>query len=186
MEDSKIITMYWQRNEEVICIVSKKYGSYCFSVAKNILNTYQDAEECVNDTWLKSWNIIPPQKPNYLQMFLAKITRNFAIDRWRTNTREKRGSGEINLLLDELEECIAASNNVEKEVELRILGETMNTFLHSLPSRESDIFLRRYFYMETTASIAKKYRIRESNVLVILSRTRKKLKKQLQKEGYFS
>lgn len=185
MEDSKIIAMYWQRNEEAIRSVSKKYGSYCLLVAKNILNTYQDAEECVNDTWLKSWNTIPPQRPNYLQMFLAKITRNIAIDRWRTNTRKKRGSGEMNLVLDELEECIAASNDVEREVELTILGETINTFLHSLPSRESDIFLRRYFYIETTASIAKKYHLKESNVLVILSRTRKKLKRQLQKEGYF-
>lgn len=184
MEDQQIIELYFQRNGTAIQETSNKYGAYCYAVAKRIVCDHEDAEECVNDTWLRTWNAIPPQKPKVFRQFLVKITRNLSFDRYRANQAKKRGNGEMEAVLEELEECIAGSRNPEDEVEAGELMKSMNQFISDLPVRDGDIFLRRYYYVESTRDIAKRYAMKESNVLTILSRTRKRLKSHLIKEGY--
>lgn len=180
MDDREIIKRYWNREESAIRESQFKYGRYCFSVADRILCNPEDSEECVNDTWLKAWLAIPPEKPVHLRMFFAKITRNLAFDRYRKGIRAKRGGNETELALEELEECIAAPT----EADTAELSHIINRFLASLPERECSIFLRRYFFVESTAEIAKKFSMHESNILVILSRVRRKLKDFLNQEGY--
>ena len=179
MNDEKIIELYWARSEEAIRESDAKYGAYCYAVAYNILSEERDSEECVSDTWLRAWGSIPPQRPNYLRQFFAKITRNLSIDRYR---RQKR----INPCapLDELAECVSGTDTIENALQQTALAESINRFLHKLPARECGIFLRRYFYAETVARIAAQYRVKESNVYMILSRTRKKLREHLLKEGF--
>ncbi len=183
MDDKEIIALFESRNENAIEETAKKYGSYCHAIANGILANTQDAEECVNDTWLRTWNSIPPQKPNSLKWFLAKITRNLSFNRYQEKTREKRGGGEIALVLDELDEVIGDSYDMETAFLQKEIRSALNRFLRELPERDADIFIRRYFYVESTEMIAKRYFMRESNVRLILSRTRKKLKEFLKKEG---
>lgn len=184
MNDSEIIELYWKRDEQAITESQNTYGAYCYTIANNILHNCEDAEECVNDIWLRTWNLIPPQKPKYLSLFLGKITRNLSFDRWRKNHAKKRGEQEIHLVLDELKECIPASDDIEQEILAEELSEKINQFLGVLKKRDREIFLRRYYYVESTWDIANRYAIKESHVLVILSRVRKKLEQFLKKEGY--
>ena len=184
MEDKQIIELYWQRDEIAIEETSKKYGVYCLAIAENILNNQEDAMECLNDTWLKAWNAMPPQKPENLKLFLAKITRNLSLNRMEAQNAKKRGNGEFTLVLDELSECIASYSDVENTYLAKELGEIVRKFVRKLPEREGNVFVRRYFFMEPVAVIAKRYRMTENHVMVMLSRTRKKLKKYLVKEGY--
>lgn len=184
MEDRQIIELYWQRDEAAIGETDAKYGVYCFSVAQNILTNREDAEECVSDTWLRAWNTMPPQRPSYLRLFLAAITRNLSFDRYRARSAAKRGGGEVESALEELEECVPGSADPAAEVEAQELAESVNRFLRGLPQRDCDIFLRRYFYVEPPAEIAERYQLKKSHVLVLLSRTRQKLKDHLTKEGY--
>lgn len=184
MEDSRIVGLYWQRNPDAISETAGKYGAYCFSIANHILRNTEDSEECVNDTWLQAWNAIPPQRPGALRMFLAKITRNLSINRFHAQSAEKRGAGEITLVLDELAQCLPGGTDVEAEYEGRELGECIRRFVRALPEREGNVFVRRYFFTEPAAAIAERYGLSEGNVMVILSRTRKKLKAKLIREGY--
>ena len=184
MEDSRIIELYWQKNADAISETSSKYGAYCYTIADNILHSIEDSEECVNDTWLHAWNAMPPQKPNVLRMFLAKITRSLSVNRFKARSAEKRGGGEINLVLDELADCLAGETNVEAEYEDKELEQCIRRFVRGLPERDGNVFVRRYFFTEPVAVIAKRYGLTESNVTVILSRTRKKLRLKLAKEGY--
>ena len=184
MEDSQIIELYWQKNADAISETSSKYGAYCYTIADNILHSIEDSEECVNDTWLHAWNAMPPQKPNVLRMFLAKITRSLSVNRFNARSAEKRGGGEINLVLDELADCLAGGTNVEAEYEVKELEQCIRRFVRGLPERDGNVFVRRYFFTEPVAVIAKRYGLTESNVTVILSRTWKKLRLKLAKEGY--
>ena len=186
MEDSRIVELYWQKNADAIKETDSKYGAYCFAIADNILHNNEDSEECVNDTWLNAWNAMPPQKPTKLQMFLAKITRNLSFNRFNARSAEKRGGGELVLVLDELAECLAGESDVESEYEARELGRCIRMFVRALPERDGNVFVRRYFFTEPVAEIAKRYGLTDNNVMVILSRTRKKLKVHLIKEGFFS
>lgn len=184
MDDEKIIELYFARDEQAVAETDKKYGAYCFTLASSILGSREDAEETVSDTYLKTWQAIPPKKPNVLKMFLAKITRNLAFSRWRSSTAEKRGGGELTLVLEELGGCIAASESVEDSLNVRELAKTIRCFLNTLPQREQDIFLRRYFFVEESDNIARRYGMKRSTVLRTLSRTREKLKIYLTREGY--
>ena len=186
MEDSQIIELYWQRNTDAITKTNSKYGAYCFTIANNILHSKEDSEECVNDTWLRAWNAIPPQKPGKLQIFLAKITRNLSFNRYNARMAEKRGGGEILFVLDELAECLAGESDVENAYQLKELNQCIRLFVRRLPARDGNVFVRRYFFTDPVAAIAKRYGLTENNVMVILSRTRKKLKAHLIKEGYFN
>lgn len=184
MEDSQIVELYWQKNADAISETAKKYGAYCFTIAEGILHSAEDSEECVNDTWLHAWNAIPPQKPDVLRMFLAKITRNLSLDRFSARNAEKRGGGEIALVLDELGECLGGGADTEAAYEAKELRQCIRHFVRTLPERDGNVLVRRYFFAEPVADIAKRYGMTENNVMVILSRTRKKLKAHLLKEGY--
>ena len=186
MEDSQIIELYFMRKEEAIKETDSKYGSYCFSIAENILHNTEDSEECVSDTWLKAWNAMPPERPTVLRMFLAKITRNLSFNRFHARNAEKRGGGEIHLVLEELAECIANESDTEEEYIAKELEQSIRFFVRDLPEREGNVFVRRYFFTEQVAVIAKRYGMTDNNVMVTLSRTRKKLRAHLCKEGYFS
>ena len=184
MDDRDLIRLFFKRDESAIQKTSEKYGHYCFTVAWNILFDREDSEECVNDTWLKTWELIPPQRPVRFQYFLAKITRNFALNRLRSETREKRGGGEYEAALEELEYALHTDSDPQKELMAAELARAVNRFVKNLPERERNIFIRRYFYLETPKQIADRYSIGTNNVSVILNRTRNRLKEMLQKEGY--
>ena len=184
MQDHDIIELYFARNEQAITESSYKYGHYCTSIALNILHNMQDAEECVNDTWLRAWNSIPPARPDYLQLYLGSITRHISLDMFRKNTTVKRGGGEIVLALDEIRDIVAPDTDVSAQIAEQEFSDIFNRFLWSLPERECNIFLRRYYYLDPIALIAKRYGLRVSNVQKILSRTRVKLRAALEKEGY--
>ena len=179
MTDERIIELFWQRNESAVKAVAVKYGTYCGVVCGNILRSSEDKDECLNDTWLRAWNSIPPQKPKNLKMFLAKIARNLAIDRYKRQNAVKRGNGETALILDELEECISNKDNVENAVIAKEIDVAINDFLKTLSERDRNIFIRRYFYADTAEKIAKQYALTVNNIMVILTRTRAKLKNYL-------
>ena len=184
MQDQEIIELYFARNEQAIIESSDKYGYYCTSIALNILQNMQDAEECVNDTWLRAWDSIPPARPNYLQLYLGSITRHISLDRFRSQKAVKRGGGELVLALDEVRDVIASDADVPTQVAEQEFSEIFNRFLWSLSERDCNVFLRRYYYLDPIALIAKRYGLSVSNVQKILSRTRAKLRAYLEKEGY--
>lgn len=185
MKDSQIIELYWNKNPQAISASEAQYGAYCFTVANGILNDPQDSEECVNDTWLRAWNAIPPTRPNVLKVFLAKITRHLSFDRYRARHSLKRGGGETALVLEELAECIADESDVEGLVNAKELGEVIRQFVAALPEREQNLFVRRYFFSEAVRMIADRFGLSENHVNVTLSRLRKRLRNHLSKEGYF-
>lgn len=184
MEDQKIIELYFARDEQAITQTQHKYGNYCLSVAQAILVDSADAEETVNDTWLRAWNSIPPQRPKVLKLFLAKITRNLALNTYRDHNAQKRGGGEVALALEELAECIPARGDIQDALDARELGRVIQKFLETQPGRERSIFLWRYFSVEPISAIAVRHGVTEVNVRKILTRTRNKLKEYLIKEGY--
>lgn len=184
MEDKTIIALLNERDEAGIEVLRRKYESYCLSVAKNILPCREDAEEVVSDIWLRVWNAIPPEHPENLRLYVARIARNLALDRYRQLHRQSRGGGQTALALEELAECIPAKNDLETQMNTRELTGAINRFLAGISQRDRNIFLRRYFHMESSAAIALRYGLRESSVRTVLSRTRKRLKTYLNKEGY--
>ena len=184
MDDIRIVELYWNRSEESISRTASKYGKYLHSIAYNILQNKEDAEESVNDTYTKAWFSMPPNRPTVLSTFLGKITRRIAIDKWRKSNAGKRGSGEIPLVLEELEECIADKNRVEQTVELKQLSVVIDNFVKSLPQTEQKVFVCRYWYMDSIDSICKQFHFSESKVKSMLYRTREKLRRELEKEGF--
>lgn len=183
MKDEEIIALYWNRNEAAISESARQYGGYCYSIAYHILNSKEDSDECVNDTWLKAWNAMPPHRPHRLSLFLGRITRNLSFDKSRAGKARKRGGGEIALVLEELDECVPSASDVEGTVMDEELDKMINRFLHTLPERECDIFLGRYWYGEPLAEIAGMFFMKENNVKASLFRSRMKLKAYLEKEG---
>lgn len=183
MDDQQIIELYWNRSDEAIAQTQKKYGRLCYKIAFNILGNPQDSEECVNDTYLRAWNVIPPKRPQKLSAFLCRITRNQALKRYASNTADKRGGGEVPLALEELAGCIPAPGSVTAQTEQRELTCQLNGFLAELPGEVRGIFLRRYWGLESVRVIALALGISESKVKVTLHRTRKKLKNYLEQEG---
>lgn len=183
MEEQQIIELYHERSETAISETAKKYGKYCYTIAYHILYNEQDSEECVNDTYLRTWEAIPPQYPNKLSAFLGKITRNLALNRYRYYTRQKRGEGQVPMALEELQECIPVSGSVEQTIEEKYLIEILNRFLYDLSKEKRMIFLRRYWYLSSIQEIAGDYEMSESKVKMTLLRVRKQLKQVLEKEG---
>lgn len=184
MEDRHIVTLYWQRCETAITETAMKYGQYLKSISFNILYDYEDAQECVNDTYNDAWNSMPPHRPERLSTFLGKITRRISIDRWRHRNATKRGGSEIPVALDELRQCVTLEESLEERVIHRELVSTLNHFLNSLPKTECQIFMCRYWYLDSIEEIANRFQFSESKVTSILFRTRKKLRILLEKEGY--
>ena len=185
MEDQEILDLFFARDELAITETDRKYGAYCYSVANRILCSKEDSEETVSDTYLRAWNAIPPQRPAFFKLFLAKIARNLAFTRWRKQTAAKRGGGETELVLEELAGCIPGPERIDDQLNAWELAKTIRSFLDTLPKREQDIFLRRYFYVEDADAIAQCYGMKRTNVNLILSRTRAKLKTYLMQEGYY-
>ena len=182
MEDERIVKLYLDRDESAISESEAKYGIYCHTIAYNILNSHEDSDECVNDTWQGAWNAIPPEKPTRLRAFLGRITRNIAIDRYRYGNAQKRAC-ETDAVIDEFWECIPSeSASVEDGI---MLKQAIYSFLSSLDTRTRVIFMRRYWYSMSVKDIASGMGISESHVSVILHRTRRKFKVHLTKEGVF-
>ena len=180
LPDEEIVNLYFDRSEEAIAACQVKYGKSCHTVAYNILHSDEDAEECVNDTWLRAWNAIPPERPTRLGAWLSTVTRRLALTRYEKKTAAKRNGG-IEASLEELSECVTAGSlTIADEV---ALSEAINGFLASLPTRTRMIFMRKYWYMDSIADIAKALGMGESAVKVTLHRTREKFRKHLAKEG---
>lgn len=182
MEDYKIVELYFERSETAISETQKKYGKYCHVIAYNVLSSELDAEECVNDTYLRAWQSIPPEQPRILKSFLGRITRNLALDRYDRAKAAKRG-GNVDVALEELEECIPSIEDGRDMSDDMAMKEAINRFLASIPRRTRIVFLRRYWYLSSIADIAEDLGLSESNVKVLLMRTRKKFKEHLEKEG---
>jgi RNA polymerase sigma-70 factor (ECF subfamily) len=181
MEDTAIISLFFEREELAIHEARTKYGRYLLKTAMNILQNNEDAEECVNDTLLKAWEHIPPQKPSNLDAFLAKITRNLSLDKWRAKNASKRGQGEMPLLLNELNDCLTQST--ESDFEHNQTETAINNFLRLLPNPSRTAFIQRYFYGEPISDISRNLGMREGAVRSLLFRTRKNLKIHLENEG---
>ena len=184
MNDSEIIDLYLERNEDAVKITSEKYGARLYAIAYGITSDASDAEECENDTYLQAWRLIPPNAPrNYFLSFLSRITRSTALDKCRKKKRGKRNMKYAELT-SEIEECIPDTDNVETETDARELGRVIGEFLKQKSVEARGIFMRRYWYMDSIKEISEKFGVSESNVSVILYRTRKELKAYLEKEGY--
>ena len=182
MTDAEIINLYWDRDQTAITQSADKYGRYCYSIANSILNNKEDSEECLNDTWHSAWGAIPPQRPNKLSLFLGRITRNLAFDKYKWKKARKRSDGELPLVLNELDECIPSSVSVEQTISDKELERLINDYLRSLPERECNIILLRYWHNKPLAEIGKRLSMKENNVKASLFRSRIKLKAFLEKE----
>ncbi len=182
MDDCRIVDLYWDRDETAITETENKYGRFCFSIANRILQNAEDARECVNDTFLAAWNAIPPHRPEILSTFLGKITRRLSLKKRRDSSAEKRGGGNSDISLDELEECIPSGQSIDDSIDIAELTKIINTFLSELPLAERRVFLRRYWYFDSIGEIASRFGFSHSKVKMMLKRTRDKLLVRLQKE----
>ena len=185
MEDDQIVALYWKRDEKAIVETRAKYSSYCRSIAYNILDCMEDAQECENDTYLAAWNAIPPHRPMFLRTFLGKLARRISLDRWKANTAQKRGGHTVTLSLDELEGCIPENLDIDTRIEQNVLASTISSFLRVLPRHERQVFLRRYWYLDSVTDIAGQFGFTQSKVKMMLLRTRQKLRQHLGMEGIF-
>ena len=185
LEDSRIIRLFFERSEQAIEELNQKYGSAVRKTAANILNDRLDVEECVNDTYLRVWNSIPPHAPDPLAGYVCKIARNLAVNRYHANRAEKR-AGSYALVLDELEECIPSGVNVETEYDAKELTAAINRFLASLDPKDRFLFVRRYWYADPVAELAAMTNNSANRISVRLFRLREKLRKRLLKEGFLA
>ncbi len=183
MTDEKIIDLLFERSEQAVTELDRKHGAAVSRVARNILGNVQDAEECVNDTYLAVWNVIPPSRPSPLRTFVCKIARNLATARYHANTAAKRNS-QYDAALEELEEYLPDSGSVEDEIEARELAKAINDFLAELGYSDRFIFTRRYWYSDSVQDIAKMAGTTANSLAVRLFRIRGKLKNYLTKEGF--
>lgn len=184
LDDSEIIGMLFDRDEDALAAIKDKYGGYCSTIARNILENNEDTEECVNDTYMRVWETVPPEKPKRLSAFLAKITRNLAIDRYRRDHSQKRGGDETELIFEELEDCVSGGSSVEATAERREMIAAVNRFLGRLPAKNRIMFVSRYCYCESVRSIAFRFGVKENSVSACLNRTRAQLREFMKKEGY--
>ena len=183
MDDLQIIELYWERSETAISETAHKYGRLCHYIAYNILHDDWDAEECVEDAYWKAWNVMPPERPKVLSAFLGRIVRNMALNRYESNTAQKRGGGRTQLVLGEWMDCVPEHRDQDHLADDIALTEAFNRFLASLPTEHRKLFVRRYWFMSSIQDIAASFSMGESKVKMILLRTRRKLKEFLEREG---
>ena len=183
MEDAEIVDLYWQRSEQAIEETERKYGAYCRHIARSVCNDREDAEECVNDTWLGAWNAMPDKRPSRLSTFLGRICRNLAIHVVERRGRLKRGGGELPLALEELGECLADTQDVERDYELREFRQAIGDFVAGLSRPERQVFVARYWYLAPVAEIAERMHFSQSKVKSMLYRLRERLGRYLKEEG---
>lgn len=179
MEDKEILELFLARDETALVQLDIKYGRYLRTIAGNILLNSADAEECVNDVLLKVWEAIPPAEPKYFSPYIAKITRNAALDRLDLSKRQKRGNGEAALPFEELEEIISGSSSLEEHAENKELVAAINKFLLKQPKSKRQLFLGRYWYCFTVSQLAEIFEVSPHNISVSLGRIKEKLKKYL-------
>lgn len=184
MEDSEIISMLESRNERAIAEIRAKYSAYLFSVSKNVTGADRDAEECENETYLRVWNSIPPNRPDSLKLYLASIARNLALDAVRARGAERRRSSEYSVSLDELGDLIASDGAPEDEADAELLRSLISSFLRTQPEWKRTVFIRRYYFFDPVKTIAKSTKMSASAVKTALFRIRAELKEYLIKEGY--
>lgn len=182
MEDQKILDLFFRRSQQAIAETDRKYGSYLYTISYNILSDREDSKECVNDTYLGAWNAIPPKRPGFLGAFLGKMTRYISIDRWRKRNAKQRGGGEILRSLEELQECIAAADP-EQELDRLELARVFREFLSSLSEPERNVFLSRYWYLESVQAISQASGFSQSKIHSMLHRLRGRLANKLREEG---
>ena len=178
-----IIDLYVDRNELAIDETATKYGNYCFAISKNIVKNHGDAEECVNETYLKAWNHIPPEIPRKLCVFLGRIVRNLSLDRYKFNRTKKRGNSEFELLLSELEDCLSTSSTIEDELDANLTLSVVNAWIRSQEAEKRIMFVKRYWDAQSISELADFFQMSESKVKSTLFRMRKNLKIHLEKEG---
>ena len=183
LTDEEIVELYWQRQERAIKETDRKYGNYLHTIAYNIIHDNLDCEECLNDTYMGTWERIPPARPNMFRAFLSKIMRNIALDRFRKNRASRRIPSELVTSLEELDECIP-TQSLETEYFIKELGRLLNGFIGSLTSREEFVFVCRYYYSDKISEIAKLLGMSEKTVSRDLAEIRKNLRELLEKEGY--
>ena len=184
MEDSRIMELFWARDERAIEEAARRHGGLCRALALRVLGDLRDAEECVSDALLAAWDSIPPARPEKLSAYLARLTRNLALKRCRDRSRLKRGGGEYDLAYEELDECLAGRESVEGTLERRELSTAIAAFLRTLPRTERQLFLCRYWYFDSIAELSRSFGFSESKVKSMLGRSRSKLRRYLEKEGY--
>lgn len=184
MQDEKIVELYWNRDENAIRETQEKYENYLYKIAYNILSDKEDSNESVNDTYLAAWNSMPPHKPNVLSTYLGKLTRRISIDIFRKRNRIKRQGSEYALSLTELQDCISDDNSPEKDYEAQILGEAINAFLRTLSVDARNVFIGRYYFLDSVKDVANYCGISESKAKTLLHRTRNSLREYLEKEGF--
>ncbi len=184
MEDDEIIKLFWNRSEQALDETKKKYYKYCHSIALGILRCSEDAEECVNESLMNVWNAIPPARPAVLRTFIGRITRNISLNVLEKMNAQKRGPGQISLALSELDECVSGSDpDPGQYAEDQIITQAINTFLSKIKPEQQKVFVRRYWYTSSIEEIASDYNLSISKVKSILFRLRKKLRKEMEKEG---
>ena len=183
MDDATIVQLYWDRNEQAIPATSDKYGNYCTSIARNILGNHEDAEECVNDTYLNAWNSMPPHRPGILSTFLGKLVRNLSFNRYKYNTAGTRG-GELPAVLEELSSLVSGKDDVEQSINQKELIAAIDVFLDTLSPEKRSIFISRYWYTDSISAIAKRHGMRNSAVSMTLNRLRLKLHNHLLERGF--
>lgn len=184
LADEDIIALYWHRDERAITETDKKYGKYLFTIAYNIVRDSMDCEECLNDTYLSTWNQIPPTKPTVLQIFLSKIMRNTAIDKFRESNAARRIPTELTYSLDELGDCIYNEGSLDNDEFVQKVSGCLNSFLKSLSRRDTVMFICRYYYSDSVKAISQMFKVSERTVLRALSRLRYELKEKLEREVY--
>ena len=182
MQDREIVELFLKRDESAIEQAKSKYDRYLHTIAYNILGDREDCEECLNDVYLGAWTSIPPQEPNVLQTYLAKLTRRSAIDILRKRGRVKRKASEYSVSLTELEDCLSDKNTPEQDADLKLLASAVNTWLHTLSPQHQAAFIGRYYYADSIRDISGYLGLSESNVKSILYRLRAALREHLEKE----
>lgn len=180
--DIQIIELYWNRDERAIAESNSHYGAYCGRIARNILSNYEDAEECVSDTWLRTWECVPPQRPNSLAAFFGRIVRNLSISRYRAYRAQKRFNG-ITILLSELDDCVPAPSSVEQASEDRLITEAIDNWLSQLPKDDRVLFIRRYWFGDAVNTLAEECGLTQNQMAQRMLRLRKGLKAALIQEG---
>lgn len=184
MEDQQIIELFLRRNEDAVAQTEQKYTKYCRSIAVHILESSEDADEVLNDTWLAVWNAIPPHMPECLKTFLGRLTRNISLKRIRSEKAIKRGAAEVRVVFEEVEEWLQSSQDIEQEISEQALADAINAFLETISETERNVFVRRYWYMQSISEIAAYHGFSESKVKSMLLRIRKKLYARLKEENY--
>lgn len=185
MQDDEIVQLLWERNEEGITQMQEKYTKYCSAIARRIVANQEDVEECVNDTWFRAWNSIPPHQPENLAGYLAKLVRNLALSEYRRQHRKKRGGDTVSVALEELSDCLTDGREITEKLEKQELSEVITSWLKGKSREQQAVFIKRYFYMMEIKELAAGLHMKENTVKSMLFRMRKELRNYLEGEGIY-